>query len=134
MFHPWGKLRELAHIAIIWTRPHSHVSAATDGTSRIWLDPALTQVEKRCALTHELVHIKYGHQGCQPLSVEREVCFETARLLVPVDQLAKHAGWALSIAELAEDLSVTEVVLVDRLLTLNGDQLQRLWPKDQYTA
>lgn len=134
MFQPWGKLRDLAHIAIIWTRPHSHASAATDGTSRIWLDPDLTQVEKRCALTHELVHIKYGHQGCQPLAAEREVCFETARLLVTLEHLTEHAGWARTIGELAEELSVTEEVLVDRLMTLDGDQLQRLWPADLYTA
>lgn len=134
MFQPWGKLRELAHIAIIWTRPHSHASAATDGTSRIWLDPTLTQVEKRCALTHELVHIKYGHRGCQPLGVEREVCFETARLLISFNHLERHAGWARSLGELAEELSVTEEVLIDRLMTLDGDQLQRLWPADLHTA
>lgn len=134
MFQPWGKLRTLAHIAIIWTRPHSHASAATDGTSRIWIDPTLTQIERRCALTHELLHIQYGHRGCQPPAIERSVCLEAARLLVTFEHLAQHAGWARSMAELAEELSVTEEVLIDRFQTLDGDQLQALWPNEHHIA
>lgn len=134
MFQPWGKLRQLAHIAIIWTRPHSHASAATDGTSRIWLDPELTQIERRCALTHELIHIHYGHRGCQPRAIERRVCLEAARLLVKFEHLAEQAHWAHTMGELAEELSVTEAVLVDRFQTLDGDQLQQLWPNENHIA
>lgn len=134
MFQPWGKLRQLAHIAIIWTRPHSHAYAATDGTSRIWLDPELNQIERRCALTHELIHIHYGHCGCQPLAIERRVCLEAAQLLVKFEDLARHARWTRCMTELAEELMVTEAVLIDRLQTLNGDQLQQLWPNDQHFA
>lgn len=134
MFQPWGRLRQLAHIAIIWTRPHSHASAATDGASRIWLDPELTQDEHRCALTHELIHIHYGHRGCQPPAIERRVCLEAARLLVTFEQLAEQAPWARTMAELAEELSVTEAVLIDRLQTLDGDQLQQLWPNENHIA
>lgn len=134
MFQPWGKLRELAHIAIIWTRPHSHAPAATDGTSCIWLDPELNQIERRCALTHELIHIKYKHRGCQSPAVERLVRWEAATLLVKFEHLAQYAGWAHSIAELAEELSVTEAVLIDRLQTLDGDQLQTLWPQEHHIA
>lgn len=134
MFQPWGKLRQLAHIAIIWTRPHSHAPAATDGTSRIWLDPELNQIERRCALTHELMHIHYGHHGCQPLAIERRVCLESARLLVSFEDLAAQAPWAHTMGELAEDLSVTEAVLIYRLQTLDGDQLQQLWPNEHHIA
>ena len=80
------------------------------------------------------MHIKYGHRGCQPLGIEREVCFETARLLTPFNQLEQHAGWAHSLEELAEELSVTEEVLVDRLMTLDRSRLEQLWPADLYTA
>ena len=68
------------------------------------------------------------------MGVEREVCFETARLLISFDHLERHAGWARSLGELAEELSVTEEVLIDRLMTLDGDQLQCLWPADLHTA
>ena len=56
MFHPWRALRALSHVVVEWARPHPTVPAATDGASRIWLDPRMSQVERRCVLTHELVH------------------------------------------------------------------------------
>ena len=134
MFQPWGRLCNLAHIAIIWTRPHSHAPAATDGTSRIWLDPELNEIERRCALTHELIHIQHGHCGCQPPAIERLVRWEAARLLINFEHLAHHARWAHSLPELAEELMVTEDVLIDRLQTLDGDQLQTLWPFEDHVA
>jgi hypothetical protein len=134
MFQPWGMLRQLAHIAIIWTRPHSHSPAATDGTSRIWLDPELTRIERRCALTHELIHIQHQHHGCQLPAIERRVRWEAARLLVKFEHLVYHARWAHSLPELAEELSVTEAVLIDRLQTLDGAQLQTLWPLENHVA
>lgn len=134
MFNPWGTLRHFAHIAIIWTRPHSNLPAATDGHRRIWIDPKLNRVERRCALTHELLHLQRGHTGCQPQSIERSIELEAARLLVRFQDLQQHASWALSLAELAEDLMVTEAVLINRFQTLDGDQMQILWPQDHYTA
>lgn len=134
MFHPWGKLRELAHIAIIWTRPHSHAPAATDGSSRIWLDPTLTQDECRCALTHELIHLQRGHHGCQSPAIERAVRTEAAHLLVSLEDLTLHAGWARCVSELADDLSVTEQVMIDRLQALDHAQHQALWPPEFHTA
>lgn len=132
MYNPWGKLRTLAHIVIIWTRPHSHAPAATDGTSRIWLDPTLNQIERRCALTHELIHIKYRHFGCQAPAIERTVRWEAAALLVSFEHLQQQVPWAVSLEELAEELSVTEAVLIDRLQLLDGDELQALWPNEHH--
>lgn len=129
-----GELRSLAQAIVIWTRPLSDAPAATDGTSRIWLDPRTTQIESRCFTTHEMVHMRRGHIGCQPPSVERSVCLETARLLVTFEDLAQHAGWARSMGELAEELGVTEEVLIDRFQTLDGDQLQILWPNENHIA
>ncbi|QSZ49371.1 hypothetical protein [Arthrobacter sp. D5-1] len=90
----------------------------TDGTSTIWLDKSLDQVERRCALTHELVHLERRHIGCQPLAVESEVCAETARRLVALDQLVRGLRWSRSFAELADELWVTEDVLKDRFNNL----------------
>ncbi|MGC5048735.1 site-specific integrase [Micrococcus porci] len=55
MFHPWRSLRTLTHVVVVWARPHPAAPAATDGATVIWLDPRMTQAERRCALTHELV-------------------------------------------------------------------------------
>ena len=77
MFYSWGKLREFAHISVIWARPHVSVPAATDGERRTWADPDLSQREHWCAVGHELVHIEQGHRGCQPGPIEHELHCQT---------------------------------------------------------
>lgn len=133
MQNVWGMLRSLAHVVIIWTRPHPDMVAATDGR-RIWVDPALTTAERRCFLAHEAFHIKHGHTSCQPPAVERQICLETARFLVTFEDLKRVAGWSRHPAELAEELGVTEQVIIDRLATLDGDQIQQLWPANEHIA
>ncbi|WGH80627.1 ImmA/IrrE family metallo-endopeptidase [Auritidibacter ignavus] len=122
MFHPWQELCHLDHVIVEWMRPHPMIPAATDGERCIWLDPRMNQVERRCALTHELVHLEFGHVGCQPAGVERGVRVETARRLITVEQLAEWVPWALSFEELASELWVTEMVLADRVDNLNADE------------
>lgn len=87
----------------------------TNGTDIIWLDKRLNQVERRCALTHELIHLERRHTGCQPHSVEVDVRAEAARRLIQLDHLIAGLRWARSFAELADELWVTEDVLRDRL-------------------
>ncbi|QEP08773.1 ImmA/IrrE family metallo-endopeptidase [Glutamicibacter sp. ZJUTW] len=133
MQNVWGMLRSLAHVVIIWNRPHPDMVAATDGR-RIWIDPALTVAERRCFLAHEAFHIKHGHRGCQSPAVERQVDLEVARFLVPFEDLQRVACWSCNAAEMAEELDVTEQVIIDRLATLNGDQIQALWPASEHIA
>lgn len=122
MFHPWRALRNLRHVIVEWIRPHPEIVAATDGERRIWLDPRMNQVERRCALMHELVHLKYQHMGCQPAPVERAVRAETARHLITLEHLQHATAWAMSFTELADELWVTELVLGDRLRGLTEDE------------
>lgn len=133
MQNVWGMLRSLAHVMIIWNRPYPDIVAATDGR-RIWIDPALTAVERRCCLAHEAIHIQHGHDGCQPPAIERQVCLEVARFLVSFESLQDVAGWSRCPVEMAEELGVTEQVLLDRLATLDGDQIQALWPPGEHIA
>ena len=118
MFHPWRHLREMAHVVVEWTRPHPTAPGATDGRNVIWLDPRLLQVERRCVLTHELVHLEHGHRGCQPPAVEHAVRAETARRLVTLEDLERALPWSEHLEVLAEDLWVTPTVLVDRFAAL----------------
>lgn len=117
MFHPWHALRDLPHITVIWTEL-DQISGLTDGISTIWLDKRLFQVEKRCSLTHELIHIERGHTSRQSAAVEHQVRAETARRLIPLEELLRHKRWALSIEELADCLWVTPRVLCDRIENL----------------
>jgi len=133
MQNVWGMLRSLAQVIVIWNRPYPDIVAATDGR-RIWIDPALTAAERRCFLAHEAIHIKRGHAGCQPPAVERQVCLEAARFLVQFEDLRSVASWSRCPAEMAEELGVTEEVLLDRLATLDGDQIQTLWPPSDHIA
>lgn len=131
LWHPWRALRRLEHIVVDWARPHPTMPAATDGERVIWMDPRLTQVERRCVLTHELVHLERGHRGCQPRAVEHAVRAEAGRRLVTVEQLQHAMPWALSMGELADELWVTEMVLLDRLegLTLEERRALRTGPR-----
>lgn len=114
------------HIRVIHHRPAEHIPAATDGTTRIWVDPELSQAEYRCVIMHELVHIAYGHTSCQPPMVEARVRAITAKLLVPFPRLEQAWRWATHVTELADELSVTDWVLTDRLDGLTFRQQQAL--------
>jgi len=102
------------------------VPGRTNGVDIIWMDKRLDQVERRCTLTHELIHIERNHTGCQAPSVESEVCLETARRLIPIEALTAALRWSNCPAELAEELWVTPDVLEDRLRALTPDELELL--------
>jgi len=125
MFDPWGTLRLLTHIHISFVRMPDGAPGRTDGRV-VWLDYRLQQDERRCTLTHELVHIEWGHSGCQRPRIEYKVRAETARRLILIDELCQHAAWARGHHELAEELWVTPDVLTDRLNTLTPDETAQL--------
>lgn len=126
MFDPWGALRRLTHIHIEFVRMPDGVPGRTDGLRVIWLDNRLQQVERRCALAHELVHVELGHDGCQRPCIEHEVRVATARNLITIERLCQQAAWARSLQELADELWVTTDVLTDRLETLTPDETAQL--------
>jgi hypothetical protein len=101
------------------------VPGRTNGVDTIWMDKRLDQVERRCTLTHELIHIERDHTGCQQPAVELEVSLETARRLIPIEALASALRWSNRPYELADELWVTQNVLADRMrgLTLDEEQL-----------
>jgi hypothetical protein len=102
------------------------LKATTDGRRTIWLAEGLSSVEAKCAIYHELVHIKHGHAQRQPAWVERQVREETARALIGLHDL--HWAWkrSRSIYEMADELRVTETVLTDRLDTLTHNEAHTL--------
>ena len=122
MLDPWKTLRRLVHVTVHWVRMPDDVPARTDGINRIWIDKRLQQVERRCALAHELVHLEWRHTESQESACERAVCIETARRLIPIEELCRYAAWSRSHSELADDLRVTEDVLTDRLSSLTAEE------------
>jgi hypothetical protein len=79
------------------------------------MDTRLTQAERRTALAHELVHLEYGHEGCQDARTEAWVHQEAARWLVPLPRLVDALVWSLSEVEAAEELWVTPDLVRARL-------------------
>lgn len=116
----------MTHVVVEWIRPHPRAPGATNGADVIWLDPRLSQVERRCVLTHELVHLEYGHRGCQPATVEHVVRVRTAERLVELADLAAAVKWTVDPDELAEELWVTPMVLQDRVAALSPPEVAAL--------
>lgn len=123
MFDPWALTDERG--IPVHRAPMRLASGYTDG-HRIWLDEHLTDVEARCALTHELVHISRGHDRHQPAAVEDLVRAETARLLIPWSAITAHMGSQLDAWHLAQELGVTVRVLADRLQHASPEELSAL--------
>lgn len=108
MFDPWALVIELG--IAVHTIPLERLSGCTDGTS-IWLDSQLTETERLCVLTHELVHLSRGHNGHQPPSMEESVRAEAARLLIPWNILHSHVQGQATVY----DLGVTPRTIADRI-------------------
>lgn len=119
MHSTWRMLRDLAPRVSLF---FALLPDLTHGWSRIWLD----DVERRCALMHELVHIEHGHTSCQGPRVERKVRHETAKRLVPMDRLLEASRWSPEASEVAEELTVTADVLTDRIEVLTDRERRKL--------
>jgi hypothetical protein len=126
VFSPWGALRELAHVTLHFIVMPDGALGRTDGRRRIWLDKRLQQAERRCALTHELVHLERGHTSCVGARAERAVREETARRLIPFEDLLEAYRWTQHPAELADELWVTADVVHDRLAALSDEERGKL--------
>lgn len=124
-FHPWRVLAsDWAHVEVEHTDDlPAGRRGDTNGVDLIRLRRRLLQVERRCTLTHELVHLEHAHDGpCTP-GHEASVDREAARRLIPWDRLLAAVRWARSEEELADELWVTVHVLRARVAELRADEL-----------
>lgn len=85
----------------------------------IVLNRNLTQVERRCALTHELIHAERGDVPTgftwTDARVERATDMESARRLIPLDLLVDAFRWTTETYELADELNVEPYYLAIRM-------------------
>ncbi len=99
------------------------VAARTDGVS-IWVDDRLNDIEVRCAVLHEQIHIERGEGTVQPEHIEMVVRYETARRLLPLEKIVGVCKNGKSLGQIATELGVTKRVLMDRAVTLSMSQAQ----------
>lgn len=98
------------------------LSGQTDGVD-IWISNKLNEVQLRCTIVHELVHIEMQHGTPQPERIEMEVRYETARRLLPDDLPGGCVG--STVREVADNFGVTPRVLMDRAATLTDEEAVR---------
>ena len=108
-------------VLIYKVRMSDGAAARTDGVS-IWVNEDLNEIEERCAIEHELVHIERGEGTCQPEYIEMEVRYATAQKLLPLNKIAGVCKDGKDLATIAKELGVTRRVLMDRAATLTRDQ------------
>lgn len=120
MHHPWRELRDRGDdVRVHYTTFADGQIAATEG-NLIWLEAHLKQVERRCAVQHEQIHMDRGHCDHNDIKEERIVRRLTAQRLIDTADLIDGCKWAMSVEELADYLWVTTDVLMDRLRGLSA--------------
>lgn len=120
--HPWRRLRAARHVTLTWhdTGP---MGWCRHSTQQVSIRTDLTQVERRCTLAHELVHLErgpaivgYGHHE------ERLVHDQAARWLISIDALADALVWCFDDQEVADTLWVDLNTVQTRLVNLTTDE------------
>ena len=134
MIHPWNPWHQLRDKwSTITYRPISSlpggVLGCTDGRN-IYIVDGLTTAERRCVLTHELIHLERGEYAHQSKRIECAIEQEAARRLIPHENLLE-ADWTQPLASIAESLWVDETTLRARLHTLHPEQIRRLGQMQQ---
>lgn len=120
MIHPWRRLRDLAHVTLLW-HDDGPMGVTNFARQTISLRRGLTQAERRSTVLHECLHIERGPAlttlaAREELRVERE----SARLLLPDVRLVGDAlAWARNLDEAADELWVDRKTLRTRLETLH---------------
>lgn len=116
MWCPWRASIERGVVVVENCQLPPGMKGMTDGRRIVYLSAALrTEIDRRCTLTHELIHIERRHIGAQPAAVERAVRLETARRLIPEWLFVDGVAWSPYVNELAEYWHVTPAVATDRI-------------------
>lgn len=121
-WHPWRHMRENYPHVEVDTRSllPLGVEGEWDSECTITLHCELTQAERRCTVTHEIIHMERGWdpQSAFEAEVEEAVVVElTARRLIPLDSLIDAIRWSPDAPD-HRDLWVDCGVLLDRVRTL----------------
>lgn len=123
MLHPWRRLRDLAHVRLLW-HDDGPKGVTNFAAQTISLRRGMTQAERRSTVLHECLHVERGPvlstlAAREELRVEKE----TARLLLPcIRTIGDALAWAHDLREAADELWVDEQLLQCRLETLHPSE------------
>ncbi|UQE73878.1 hypothetical protein MYK68_14175 [Gordonia sp. PP30] len=122
LWHPWRWLRDRYPDVVVLHTPLPAGRMGRLSGMEILLDHRLTQAERRCTLTHELVHIeRRGAEHPSPAVEESLVEQETARRLITLGQLVDAFRWLRhpDLPALAEHLWVDQQTALTRMQHLD---------------
>lgn len=128
--NPWQRFAEDWPRVTVEYRPiagHRHAETYWQRGKpvRVVLDHKLSQVQRRCALAHELEHLDRG-APCESLraSIERRVVKATAKYLLPDLELLAGMLTVYDLRRAADELWVTFPILIDRLRGMSDRELE----------
>lgn len=120
MWHPWRRLRDLAETRLEWQDTDDEWGHYDFAADCITIATGMTQAERRCTLTHELIHRERGPVPEHLREKEEEIVRDlSARRLIPMRDLAEAMLWSYDEYEIAEELWVDEPTVADRLRNLS---------------
>lgn len=123
MHHPWRRFRDdWGHVSLVWEPLDGDYHALTDGR-RVIMDPDLLQVERRCSIEHEMIHLERGEHCTQDPVVEARVNRIAARRLIPFPALMDAMAWSDQLEEVADELWVTPEIAQARIDSLRPGQV-----------
>ncbi|AZG43486.1 hypothetical protein D7316_00051 [Gordonia insulae] len=131
MYHPWREARRRPHLVIEFADlPDDHRGCLSG--SKVTINADDLQAERRCTLTHELVHDERQVFPVEPvLAVREEITVEriAARRLIRLEQLVEVLCWTRSTPEAAAELWVDVPMLTAFVRSLTDDE--RDWIDDE---
>lgn len=122
-WHPWRHAGEQhTNVIIDCTQRLTDGTMGLLGDNHIWLDRRLTQAERRCTLTHELLHVEHPDAG------ETEIEYLTAQRLITTNQLVDAFKWSPhpTLEELAEHWWVDQQTAWTRMNNLDPLEVAEL--------
>lgn len=87
-WHPWRHLRAMTDVDVTWDAADGTLGTWCAGTRAMAFHPRQSQAQRRCTVTHEIVHAELSHEGpCSP-ATELLVLKTSARRLISIQALA----------------------------------------------
>lgn len=124
----WRRFAAAAGWVLHWAAPASGARGETHWPAlTVTIDPALTAVEQRCVLAHELEHVERGpFPRWATAREEAAVNAAAARKLIGVRELGEALAWSAVPAEVAAELDVDVPTLWARLNHLHPSEVHYL--------
>ncbi|MEO7259806.1 MAG: hypothetical protein ABI047_00825 [Jatrophihabitantaceae bacterium] len=128
-YDPWADLRQnWPHVkVVIEAMTGDLLGEVRDDGQLIALRADTSAAQRKCTLTHELVHLERGILDCGPWLAREEglVHAEVSRRLIPLDSLAaaiRALGGADDPAAIAQWLEVDSETLATRLARMSSSE------------